>query len=106
MRLAEDAHDSDVGALKKWLERESGLEELARRGELQIHERAAADERGTPMGAGMEIVLLLTGWAANRLFDAVLDQTVRAVTAWRANRRSVESGEPPEAEVAPGDDER
>ncbi|MFF6996175.1 hypothetical protein ACFY93_14690 [Streptomyces sp. NPDC008313] len=106
VRLAEPAREGDVAALKKWLEREHRLEELARDRTVLIHERAAPDGHGNPMGAGTEIVLLLAGWASNRMFDEVIAQTRRAVEAWRVNRRSVESGEPPEAEIRPGVDER
>ncbi|MFD7812080.1 hypothetical protein ACFV6E_03890 [Streptomyces sp. NPDC059785] len=107
VRLDESATDSDVGALKKWLERENLLQELVRDGRLQIQERAGTDARGNPMGAGMEILLAFVGASASTLFTEVLAQTRRGVRAWRENRRSVESGDPPHCDVDPADvDER
>ncbi|PAZ16444.1 hypothetical protein CLM62_07680 [Streptomyces sp. SA15] len=99
VRLEGDATESDVGALRKWLEREKPLDELVRSGRLQIHERSRGDETGAPMGVGMEIVVALTGGAASVVFRELLDQVKRAVEAWRANRSEVEDGEPPEARV-------
>jgi hypothetical protein len=107
VRLDGTARHSDVGALKKWLEREKLLEELARKGELQIQESGGADEQGTPMGAGMDLVLVLIGAGAETLFKEVLAQTKSAVRAWRENRGSVESGDPPDFDIEPADlDER
>ncbi|MEU9284489.1 hypothetical protein AB0D57_07080 [Streptomyces sp. NPDC048275] len=107
VRLDGTASDSDVGALKKWLEREKPLEELIAGGDLRIEERAGTDERGTPMGVGMDIVLVLVGAAAEAVFKDLLARVTSAVGAWRDNRGSVESGDPPTAHVDPVDpDER
>ncbi|MFI6144629.1 hypothetical protein [Streptomyces sp. NPDC051109] len=107
VRLTQGASESDIGALKAWLEREQRLEELRNSGMLEIHERAGTqDGPASPMGAGMDIVLVLIGAAAPKLFDVVFEQVKSGVRAWRENRRSVERGEPPEVEVAPGGDGR
>ncbi|MEU4171795.1 hypothetical protein AB0F46_33550 [Streptomyces sp. NPDC026665] len=112
VRLDATANQSDIGALKKWLEREKPLEDLVRNGDLRIQESAGTDEQGTdehgtPMGAGIEILMLLSGAAAQTLFDTVLRQVGRGVRAWYENRRSVESGDPPDYDVDPVDlDER
>ncbi len=66
VRLDGMASDSDVGALKKWLERRGRLQQLVKRGDLRIEERAGTDEQGTPMGVGMDIVLVLIGRAPRR----------------------------------------
>ncbi|MET9886429.1 hypothetical protein ABZZ20_25485 [Streptomyces sp. NPDC006430] len=101
------ASESDIGALKAWLEREQKLEALRTGGGLEIQERAGTEDgRGSPMGAGLEIVLVLIGAAAPKLFDEVFEQVKSGVRAWRENRRSVECGEPPEVEVAPDGDGR
>ncbi|GHB24189.1 hypothetical protein GCM10010377_12700 [Streptomyces viridiviolaceus] len=101
VRLDDTATESDIGALRKWLEREKPLDELVRAGELRIHEQRRTDETGSPMGAGMDIVMVLTGAAASTVFQEVLDRVKRAVTAWRDNRREVENGESPGARVEP-----
>ncbi|MET8407802.1 hypothetical protein ABZV34_06755 [Streptomyces sp. NPDC005195] len=99
VRLDGTASESDVGALKKWLEREKPLEELVGRGDLRIEERAGTDARGTPMGVGTDIVLVLIGAGAETLFKELLAQVKSAVGAWRDNRGSVENGDPPDARV-------
>ncbi|MEU9554596.1 hypothetical protein [Streptomyces fumanus] len=101
VRLDGTATESDIGALRKWLEREKPLDELVRAGRLQIHERSRADEPGAPMGLGMEIVVAMVGGAASVAFRELLDQVKAAVEAWRTNRRQVEDGEPPEGRVDP-----
>ncbi|MCX5149714.1 hypothetical protein AB0C90_09075 [Streptomyces sp. NPDC048550] len=102
VRLTQGASESDIGALKAWLEREQKLETHRNNGLLEIHERAGTEGGpGSPMGAGMEIVLVLIGAAAPKLFDEVFRQVKSGVHAWRENRRSVERGEPPEVEVEP-----
>ncbi|RSS58136.1 hypothetical protein [Streptomyces sp. WAC06614] len=109
VRLARGASEGDVGALKAWLERERKLEGLRSSGELEIQERAGTEEGrgpGSPMGAGLDIVLVLIGAVAPKLFDEVYEQVKSGVRAWRENRRSVESGEPPEVEVTPEGDGR
>ncbi|MYT19256.1 hypothetical protein GTW69_02950, partial [Streptomyces sp. SID7760] len=76
-------------------------------GALEIQERAGTqDGPGRPMGAGMDIVLVLIGAAAPKLFDEVFEQVKSGVRAWRENRRSVERGEPPEVDVEPAGDGR
>ncbi|MFE6846488.1 hypothetical protein [Streptomyces sp. NPDC057686] len=107
VRLTQGASESDTAALKAWLEREQKLEAHRDNGVLEIHERAGTgDGPGSPMGAGMEIVLVLIGAAASTLFDEVLAQVKSGVRAWRENRRSVERGDPPEVEVAAESDGR
>ncbi|MEW2414638.1 hypothetical protein AB0953_13040 [Streptomyces sp. NPDC046866] len=107
VRLKQGASESDIGALKAWLEREHKLEALRDAGGLEIRERAGtADGPGSPMGAGLEIVLVLIGAVAPKLFDEVYEQVKSGVRAWQENRRSVERGEPPEAEVTRDGDGR
>ncbi|MEU7054668.1 hypothetical protein [Streptomyces sp. NPDC046197] len=101
VRLDGSASRSDVGALKAWLERERPLEELVREGQLRILERPRTDGPSGHMGIGMEIVLVLVGAGANVAFKELLEQTKRAVAAWRTNRGEVESGDPPEGHVDP-----
>ncbi|MET8247839.1 hypothetical protein ABZV31_27600 [Streptomyces sp. NPDC005202] len=101
VRLDGSASRNDVGALKAWLEREKPLEGLARDGQLRILERLGTDAPPGHMGIGMEIVLVLVGAGADIVFKELLAQTRRAVAAWQANRREVESGDPPEAHVDP-----
>ncbi|WP_171117241.1 MULTISPECIES: hypothetical protein [unclassified Streptomyces] len=103
VRLDETATESDIGALRKWLEREQGLDELVRAGTLRIHERRRTDETGAPMGVGMEIVVALVSAAATVGFNQLIVQVGRAVEAWRDNRREVEDGDPPEGRVEPAD---
>ncbi|MGW0364704.1 hypothetical protein [Streptomyces sp. NPDC002990] len=107
VRLTQGASESDIGALKAWLEREQKLELLRSSGRLEIQERAGSqDGPASPMGAGMEIMLVLIGAAAPKLFEEVYEQVKSGVRAWRENRRSVERGEPPEVEVTPDSDGR
>ncbi|KOT30764.1 hypothetical protein ADK41_31660 [Streptomyces caelestis] len=101
VRLDGTATERDIGALRKWLEREEPLDERVRAGELRIQERPRTDGTGTPMGVGMDIVLVVTGAAASVFFQELLDQVKRAVSAWQANRREVEDGAPPEDRVEP-----
>ncbi|WP_406726414.1 hypothetical protein WJ438_19620 [Streptomyces sp. GD-15H] len=101
VRLDGRASENDVGALRKWLEREKPLYELLRAGELQIQERPRTDETGSPMGLGMDIVVLIVGAGAGAVFTELLEQVKKAVSAWRANRRDVEDGEPPVGRVEP-----
>ncbi|MFJ3928366.1 hypothetical protein [Streptomyces sp. NPDC090022] len=107
IRLGHGASASDVGALKAWLEREHKLEVLRGRGDLEIREQAGAEEPGSsPMGAGLEILLVVVGVVGPKLFDEVYEQAKSGVRAWRENRRSVEQGEPPEVDVVPDGDAR
>ncbi|MHC3470152.1 hypothetical protein ACYF6T_15705 [Streptomyces sp. 7R007] len=100
VRLDRTAGESDVGALKKWLEREEPLDHWARRGELRIEVRGRRDgEPGTPMGFGSEIVVALIGAGASAAFKELVPAVRLAVQAWRDNRREVEDGEPPDADV-------
>ncbi|AKZ56919.1 hypothetical protein SAM23877_3874 [Streptomyces ambofaciens ATCC 23877] len=101
VRLDGTASESDIDALHKWLEREKPLADLARTDQLRIDERIRIDEAGAPMGTGMDIVVAVLGGAAGAIFQSVVDQVRRSVEAWRANRREVENGEPPEASVEP-----
>ncbi|MCI3220776.1 hypothetical protein GXP76_00930 [Streptomyces sp. NP-1717] len=109
VRLAGGAAGNvDVHALRKWLERERGLEILVDDGELSIHEQPRADGGdaggdGPVMGVAMDIMLVMTGAVAPQLFDLVLARTRSGVEAWRKNRRSVEPGDPPEVEITPID---
>ncbi|MEU9254407.1 hypothetical protein AB0D66_21425 [Streptomyces sp. NPDC048270] len=107
VRLGQGAGASDVHALKAWLEREHRLEALRNSGDLEITERAGGEERpGSPMGAGLEIGLVLAAIVGPKIFDDVYEQAKSGVRAWRQNRRSVEAGEPPEVEVVPDGDAR
>ncbi|MGW0761921.1 hypothetical protein ACWD1Y_36540 [Streptomyces sp. NPDC002814] len=103
VRLDETAGEGDIDALRNWLEREQPLDEMVRKGELRIRERARTDETGAPMGVGMEIVIQLIGAAGGAVFLQLLNQVGRSVDAWRANRRQVEDGEPPAGTVDPLD---
>lgn len=93
------ASESDIGALRKWLEREQRLDERVRAGELQIHERPRTDETGAPMGVGMEIVVAMAGGAGAAVFKELLEYVRRSVEEWRDVRRGVENGPPPEGRV-------
>ncbi|MEU2560883.1 hypothetical protein ABZ626_16320 [Streptomyces longispororuber] len=99
------AGDSDVRALKKWLERELALEAWAEQEKLRIELRAdstdSADARGRPMGAGLEILVVLLTAVSQPFFNDVYDKVKSGVQAWRENRRSVESGDPPEHRIEP-----
>ncbi|MEV0988922.1 hypothetical protein [Streptomyces sp. NPDC049949] len=107
VRLTQGASENDVGALKAWLEREQKLEALRNSGRLEIQERAGTEDGPhSPMGTGMDIMLVLIGAGAPKLFDEVFEQVKSGVRAWRENRRSVERGEPPEVDVEPGGDGR
>ncbi|MFI1566934.1 hypothetical protein ACH4ZX_28450 [Streptomyces sp. NPDC020490] len=100
VRLDRTASESDIGALKKWLERETPLDRLARAGELRIDVRRRTDaEPGAPMGIGSEIVVHLVDTGTSVVFVELLHQVRLAVQAWRSNRRDVENGEPPGADV-------
>lgn len=101
VRLDDTATERDIGALRTWLEREKPLDDLVRAGRLRIHERGGTDESGNPMGVGMEIVVAVVSGAASVVLRDLLDQVKGAVEAWRANRREVEDGEPPEGRVDP-----
>lgn len=107
VRLTQGASESDIRALKAWLEREQEIEARRNSGRLEVHERAEApDGSASPMGAGLEIVLVLIGAVSPRLFDELLQQVKSGVRAWQENRRAVERGEPPEADIAPDSDGR
>lgn len=95
VRLDARASRSDISALKAWLEREKVLEGL------RIVERPRGDAPDGHMGVAMEIWLAVVSSTTTIAVSKLLDQTARAVQAWRANRREVESGEPPEASVDP-----
>ncbi|MEU3033788.1 hypothetical protein [Streptomyces griseoaurantiacus] len=102
VRLSGSADESDIDALKSWLEREQPLEALVREGKLVIQVRsdtAGAGERGSPMGLGMEIFLAFVGGASGELLRRVTGTVERAFHAWQENRRDVESGDPPDGRV-------
>ncbi|MFD6415298.1 hypothetical protein [Streptomyces sp. NPDC060194] len=99
IRLDGTAGESDIGALHAWLEQESPLDELVRAGELHIHERQRRDQPGAPMGLSQEIVLVVAASVSTVTAEALLQQVRQSVEAWRANRRQVENGEPPEGRV-------
>ncbi|MET9443655.1 hypothetical protein [Streptomyces sp. NPDC006610] len=104
----ETATESDVGALRSWLEREQALDELVRSGRLQLQERSRTDdpEPGSPMGVGMEIFAAVVGGVTSVVVRDLLDAIGRAAQAWRDNRRGVEEGEPPEVRLeSVGEDE-
>ncbi|MEV8594290.1 hypothetical protein ACIHFC_11620 [Streptomyces sp. NPDC052013] len=103
VRLDGPARAGDIAALRNWLEREQLLEELIRRGALRIEERARTDESGAPMGLGMDILVLLLNAGAGVAVAELVEQVKKAVSAWRENRRAVESGEPPSGSVEPVD---
>lgn len=89
----------EVRALKAWLEREKPLEELVRGGDLCIEVQVREDTPQGRMGPDWEIVLRVvetfTGIAT------LVEQTKRAVDAWRINRGRVGRGEPPRPQVEP-----
>ncbi|WP_030376838.1 MULTISPECIES: hypothetical protein [unclassified Streptomyces] len=102
VRLSGTADDSDIDALKSWLEREQPLEALVREGRLVIQMRSdtsATVERGSPMGLGMEIFLAFVGGASGELVRRVTVTVERAFSAWQENRRDVERGDPPDGRV-------
>lgn len=102
VRLVGAESEGDVSALQTWLAQERTLDKLVEEGVLRIQQHGRANEEGepgTPMGAGLEILLVLVGAASAKVFDDVYEQTKRGVRAWRENRRTVQTGEPPEAEV-------
>ncbi|MET9958401.1 hypothetical protein ABZ128_04825 [Streptomyces sp. NPDC006326] len=107
VRLMQGASESDIRALKAWLERERKLEGLRDSGVLEVQERAGAqDGSASPMGAGLEIMLVLLGAVTPKLFEEVFEQVKSGVRAWQENRRAVERGEPPEAEITADSDGR
>jgi cytochrome b len=91
--------EKDLLALKTWLERETPLAELVRGGHLRIGIQGRKDAPTGHMGLGQEIVLHLVDTAATVSLTSLMDRTLRAVGAWRANRGRVETGEEPEAHV-------
>jgi hypothetical protein len=100
VRLDGAADARDVGALMAWLAREEPLDERVRAGELRIAEGQPREpEPGSPMGVGTEIVVVLVGQLAAPVFAELVRKVTQAVEAWRANRREVEHGEPPEVRV-------
>lgn len=96
--------EADLGALKKWLEREPGLEDLADREALRIELRTSAETTGTPMGAGMEILIVVLGVVGQPLFNDVYQKVKQGVNAWRENRRSVEPAPEPQPLITPDPD--
>ncbi|NJP51121.1 hypothetical protein HCJ93_13810 [Streptomyces sp. SBST2-5] len=103
VRLDGPASESDIPALRSWLERERLLEELMRKGALRIEERPRTDESGAPMGLGTDILITLVNAAAGVAVAELVVQVKKAVRAWKENRRTVESGDPPSDSVEPVD---
>ncbi|WP_055529698.1 effector-associated constant component EACC1 [Streptomyces graminilatus] len=102
VRFDGNTDKNEVRALKAWLEREKPLEELVRSGDLHIEERVREDTPLGQMGPDWEIVLQVV-----ETFTGVVtlaEQTKRAIDAWRANRRRVGEGEPPNPRVEPPQD--
>ncbi|MFJ9250679.1 hypothetical protein [Streptomyces sp. NPDC101776] len=100
IRLDRTAGERDVGALMAWLAREEPLEELLRANRLRIDEGQSSEPGpGVPMGVGSEIVVVLVGAAAGPVFSQLVQDIRRGVDAWRANRRDVEHGPSPGADV-------
>ncbi|MER5911583.1 hypothetical protein ABT124_14000 [Streptomyces sp. NPDC001982] len=107
VRLDGRASDSDVNALKAWLEREKPLEERIREDTLRIEVRHRTDQPPGHMGFGTEIVLVVLGSATSAAVTGLMGYVERAVRAWLENRGRVESGESPTPNVEPLDsDER
>ncbi|MFF9625698.1 hypothetical protein [Streptomyces griseosporeus] len=90
---------SDVGALKKWLEQEQALAELIRAHRVSVEERHRADGPPGHMGLGTEIVLVIVETGTTVTVATLTQHVDRAVRAWLANRRRVESGEPPRPDI-------
>ncbi|MEU6373672.1 hypothetical protein [Streptomyces sp. NPDC046909] len=99
VRLDGTASEGDIGALRKWLEREQRLDEKVRAGELHIQERPRTDETGAPMGIGMDIVVAMAGGAGAAVAKDLLEYVKRSVAEWRDVRRGVEDGDPPSGRV-------
>lgn len=107
VRLDGRAGDSDVTALKAWLEREKPLAERIHDDTLRIEVRHRTDQPPGHMGFGTEIVLVVLGSATSAAVTELVGYVRRAVRAWLENRGRVEGGESPTPNVEPLDsDER
>ncbi|MBN0043432.1 hypothetical protein JS756_04815 [Streptomyces actuosus] len=101
VRLDGGVGGSDVSALKTWLEQEQPLAELIRAHRVTVEERHRTDEPdGRHMGLGTEILLVIVGSTATVTATSLIEHVERAVKAWLANRRQVESGEPPRPTIS------
>ncbi|MFE1443219.1 hypothetical protein [Streptomyces sp. NPDC058739] len=92
----------DVSALKKWLEQEQPLAELIGAHQVTVEERHRTEQPDgrRHMGFGTEIVLVIVGSTATVTVTALIEHVQRAVKAWLANRRQVESGDPPRPAIS------
>ncbi|MGW1766880.1 hypothetical protein ACWCQL_22780 [Streptomyces sp. NPDC002073] len=97
-----EADPNDLGDLKAWLECEEPLEELVRSADLLVEEQVRRDASPDRMGPDWEIVLRVaetfTGIAM------LVEQTKRAVDAWRTHRGGDGQGAPPNPRVEPPQD--
>ncbi|WP_330461536.1 hypothetical protein OIB37_34505 [Streptomyces sp. NBC_00820] len=103
VRLDGRASGGDVTALRAWLEREKPLAERMDAETLRVEERPRTDGPQGHMGFGTEIVLVMVESATTAAVAELLGHVERAVKAWLANRRRVESGEAPRARIEPLD---
>ncbi|GHF74341.1 hypothetical protein GCM10018783_50080 [Streptomyces griseosporeus] len=99
VRLDGNVSGSDVGALKKWLEQEQPLAELIREHRVSVEERHRTDGPAGHMGLGTEILLVIVETGTTVTVASLTQHVERAVRAWLANRRRVESGEPPRPQI-------
>jgi hypothetical protein len=101
VRLDGRATGKDIRALKKWLEQETPLAEMVRESKLRIElqGRPDAPQGQGHMGLETEIILKMIDASTTVTLTMLLEHTVRAVRAWRANRERVETGEQPEPHV-------
>lgn len=100
VRLGAGTTVEDVRALKAWLEREEPLEELRSEKKLSIEEQPSTDGVKGRLGPDLELVLKLLGDVVT--VAALTEYTVRAVNAWRKNRRRLQ-GDDPHPEIHPLD---
>jgi hypothetical protein len=106
IRPVQETSHSDVDALLTWLMREPLVKEKLEKGELRVEQRATPDERGTPMGLGTEIVLVVLQGVVGVVVAALLEQAKSAVREWQENRRSVGEDDPPDFDVTSDGDAR
>ncbi|MER6999365.1 hypothetical protein [Streptomyces sp. NPDC000410] len=106
IRPVRETSQNDVEALLTWLTREPIVQEKLAGGEVRVQQRPTADGHGTPMGLGMEIVLIVVQGVAAAVIVELMDQAKSAVREWRANRRSVGEQDPPDFDVTSDRDER
>jgi hypothetical protein len=99
VRLEGNVSGSDVGALRKWLEQEQALAELLRDRKVRVEERHRTDAPAGHMGLGTEILLVIVETGTTVTVASLTQHVERAVRAWLANRRRVESGEQPRPDI-------